>query len=209
MGKTLVYTALFGRHRVAYPPHGRDREADCLCFSDRPPEALKAPGWTVRRLAPWCNSLAMVKLLKCLPGTLGDYERSVWIDADLRPRRSLLEYFERMGAAELLCCAHQRRTTAAEEYAHCLAAGRDGRERLALTAARVMPGAEPLLLGGLLWRRHTPRVADFGQRWLAEMFLGSSRDQISLPWALLAAGVPYSVLPRGRFSRLVMQHKHR
>ena len=166
MGKTLVYTALFGRHRVAYPPHGRDREADCLCFSDRPPEALKAPGWTVRRLAPWCNSLAMVKLLKCLPGTLGDYERSVWIDANLRPRRSLLEYFERMGAAELLCCAHQRRTTAAEEYCalpgrragRAGAAGADGRPRDARRGAA--PAGRPALAAAHpAGRRFRPAVA--------------------------------------------------
>ena len=151
----------------------------------------------------------MIKVLKCLPHLLGDYERSCAMDANLRPRRSLLALFDRLDGAEMGVVAHNKRQTTQDEYRHCRHVRNDAPQRLDFTAARVLGSNYPLYLGGMLWRWHTPRVADFGQRWLMEIFLGTRRDQISLPWALAQAQVPVRVFPRRESSKLVMIHRHR
>src|SRR5208337_3448868 len=85
MAKTLVYTALFGNLTIAHRPTQFDQEnAECICFTDR---ERYLPGWTVRRMPPcWAGSLAAVKMLKCLPFMVGDYDQSLWIDAHVRHR---------------------------------------------------------------------------------------------------------------------------
>jgi hypothetical protein len=205
--KTLVYTALFGRLTQAHKPTPFDQEnADCICFSDR---NLTLPGWKVRRLPLcWAGNLAAVKVLKCLPFMLGDYDRSLWIDAHVRMRRSLTPMFDIMNDLDLICFLHNRRQTISEEYKRCLVRRKDSRDRLAYTYAQT-GNTDGLYLGGILWRRHTPAIEEFGKQWLFQIMTGTSRDQISMPWALEQSGVKFAALDRVTRSKLIMIHNKR
>lgn len=208
--RTLIYTTLFGDMRVAYPLHESDRQnADCICFSDREASSLDAHGWTVKTLHPWAPPLAMVKILKCMPQMLGDYERSIYIDAAVQPKLPLLPLLDSMNGCDMLCFQHPDRRTAGEEYRFCYKIRKDAPERLDATAAILNGTSYPLFLGGLLWRKHTPAVEEFGKRWLFHTFTGTSRDQISMPVAIAQSGLTFKAMDKRTLGNLVTLNKRK
>jgi hypothetical protein len=207
--KTLIYTGLFGTQRVARPLLPEDREnADCICFSDRPRAALDAGDWDVFFSPTWTTPLSIIKVLKCLPWTLGDHGRSIWIDANLRPRLPLLPLFEKMEGTDMLCFSHGRRQTVGQEHAHCARVRKDARQRLDYTAKRLGANGQVLLYGGALLRKHTCAVRDFCQRRLMEIMLGTRRDQISLAPLLESSGLLLTILDGRQLSRHFVVHLH-
>lgn len=210
MSNTLIYTTLFGKMRTAYAPLESDRHnADCICFSDRDARSIDSREWTVKTIYPWSDPLSIVKVLKCMPNMLGDYERSIYIDATVRPRLPLLPMFDVMQDCDLLCFRHNRRATVNEEYRHCLAIGKDSRERLDGMARTLNGSTHELFLGGILWRKHTPAIERFGREWLFHIFTGTKRDQISMPLAMEKSGVNFKALNRSTLHKMVMIHNKR
>ena len=210
--KTLIYTALFGKHSLVRPLPAADMvaDADRICFSDRDGSRLRADGWKVIHINPWPSPLAMVKVIKCLPHVLGGYDRSVWIDANLRARRPVLRVFDTMTDIDMAIHHHIKRKNPAEEYKHCKRIRRDHPVRIDFTVSRIKDVESlPLYYAGVIWRKHTPCVIDMGQRWLMEIMLGTSRDQITLPGIVRDCGVPIMVISREHFVKNFMVHLHR
>lgn len=209
--RTLIYASLFGKLRLCRPLIPQDRvNADCILFTDRDPQDLQVgEGWKIVKLVPWANTMTMVKILKCLPHYLGDYDRSICIDAHLRCRRPLLPVFDAMGDADIACFKHPKRKTAAEEWRHVRRHKMDDPRRLDRTAAAIELENFGLYLGGMMWRKHTPATLDFGLKWMMKMFMGTKRDQISMHWAIQASGIKLHEIHERRVGQYVMIHVKR
>jgi hypothetical protein len=182
------------------PQHSAGR-VEWICITDgRLPDAEAARGWNLvseprRHLHP--NRAA--KWPKCLPWEYTDAPASVWIDGSYRVVSPLFAAEALSFAGPVAQFVHPWRDCLYEEtQASARLAKYDGEPVLEQAANYQKAGFPPhwgLWASGVIARRHTQAVKDFGRLWLEEIQSWSFQDQISEPYALYVAGLRPEPLP--------------
>lgn len=193
----VCYTAILGgSDRLKPAPAGPDV---CVCFTDDP--ALAGTGWTVVLQPPAHQPRALARRLKLTPHILFPLaEASVWIDASMRVQDWPALLADSDGAL-CACLRHPDRSSCYEEGEAVirLKIAEPARIRAALARYR-LDGFAPTALSttGLLVRRHTPRVAAFDERWLAQLDQYGTSDQVHMDYCAWTVGLPVTYL-RGHY----------
>lgn len=136
---------------------------------------------------------------------LKQYDRSLYIDANLEVIGALHALFARLDACQILFFRHpEGRTDIYTEADVCISMGKDDPEMLNAQVSRYRAlgfagrAAEDLATipaGMAILRRHNdPQVQQAMELWWSEYVGGSKRDQISLPYALHQSDVVFDLI---------------
>ncbi len=171
---------------------------------------LPPNGWKIVSLQPDQNAeLGLTRnsrSAKILPHRyLKQYDRSLYIDANLQVTGSLRALFARLDDVPALYFQHpEGRSDIYGEADACIRLGKDDPVVLKKQVARYRELGfdgraakhHALIPAGMaMLRRHNdPLVRQAMEDWWSEYLIGSQRDQISLPFALRQSGVKFDLI---------------
>jgi len=217
-----VYTANIGGYdEVLAPP--ASPESTYLCYTDscdeipRPWESLRIaglnPNWPAAQKMDLDTARA-VRIHKTLSHLFAPGDYSIWIDANFQLAADPCVLCEQhLITADIALFAHPWRLSYKAEADALIADGFHDAEPIRLQAERYREAGCPegagLYCGGVILRRHTPRIAAFNELWWAEVLSGSARDQLSLPYALWRCGIQPVIIPGSIYeSKEFLFHDH-
>lgn len=161
------------------------------------------------------------RFAKILPHrVLPDYDKSLYIDANLEIRGTLGPLFDQLENAPAVFYEHpEDRYDVYAEAEACIAHKKDDAELLQQHVQRYrdlgFPGrskteARSIPAGMLILRRHDQRdVQEAMEVWWEEYVSGARRDQLSLAYALWQAGLSHTLLKGNvRSNEFVQWHRH-
>lgn len=140
-------------------------------------------------------------------------EISVWHDGNLRFRgdpRVMAESF--LQRHDLALFGHPTRDCIYKEALTCVVQGKGdpGRIRLQVEGFRQQgyPPNRGLVETGVILRRHTDVVRELEREWWGEVVVGSTRDQISLPFVLWKWGIGFALMPGAVHSTPAVEYRN-
>ncbi len=187
--RKVIYTSIVGDYDTLPQPLVVDESFEYVCFSNDI-EGGRAGIWQVRPI-PYSNTdrTRLSRYVKLLPHeVLGDYEVSVWIDANIRVLGN--EFYrivnERIESGSLMAqVPHPLRDCVYEEISRCYQDVRIGFSD-ALRQWRHLevvgfPRHFGMMENNLILRRHNdPVIRSVSEGWWKEYLAYSVRDQLSL-----------------------------
>jgi hypothetical protein len=159
------------------------------------------PAWEQRIVPLKWGDRRTARHYKALPHRyIPDTDVWIWVDANVRllipPERAVVKW---LGDGGLAVFNHPDRSCLYDEADFCGRKGKDGRDVLAKQirkyAADGMPRKWGLAETRCVIRRNTPRMAELGEMWWAEIERHSFRDQVSLPCCCWKMGLRWKVIP--------------
>ena len=197
--KVVVYTAITGTYDSILEPMVTDENVDYVCFTDD--KKLQPSIWNLEILKKDnLDSSRLSRKVKTMPDQFfSGYDLSIWVDANLQIRGSLLEYAESyMRGCDMLCFPHPWRNCVYEEAAVVKKLGLDNNylvdRQIDFLKQDGFPMDYGLVAGGCLVRFHNKdAIKQFGQKWWSMILNGSKRDQLSMTYACWKMKVPYDI----------------
>lgn len=126
------------------------------------------------------------KIPKILSHKYTNTEWSVWVDSNITMKCLYIEliniFLEDDANLQVGIFKHPDRNNIEEEIAICSRLSLDDKSRLDYHKGK--GSGERLAYCGIIIRRNTDLVAQYNERWWAEISRGSSRDQCSFPYTL-------------------------
>ena len=188
---TVVYTVILGEYDNLRQPRYADGSR-WVCFSDRPRSVSpwEMQGFPVVSAEPSRNC----RVPKCLPHLLfPDALHSIYHDGAFRMQIPAAQAVAILGDADLALFAHPggHKSIHDERNFYQNLHGyvpSDVEEMYQRYAAENLPNGK-FWAGGVVIRRHTPKVAEFNELWFSEYAHGSYNDQFSLWYAVEKTGV--------------------
>lgn len=194
--KTLVYTAYTRGYDV--PPTFGRRDVSYLAYSDFPSGGI----WDHEPLPElpgdyWNKKQVRTRLPKLQGVPELGYDRTVWIDANVR--LNLTKLLQATTEPRLYLYRHPVRSSVAEEEAaviHKRLADPDAvRSEVAEYVADGFPVADsPLYLGSIIVRHNTDELNHFSSEWWKLYERWKTRDQLSLAYLVWKLGLDVKVL---------------
>lgn len=215
--RIVVYTAVSGGYDVLRDPKHVLPNCDYIAFADRP---LDCKVWQVQPFNYHEEDVARAaRFMKLHPHLyFPDHKISIWIDANISLEGDPQPFIDCLGEDGVMALfPHPHRNCVYVEGRECIKRSKDGAElieqQLAEYKARAFPEDVGLWETGVLVRRHLdPKCKQLMTAWWKELFLGSRRDQISLPVAIHDTGAPVRALAEKgtdlRFHPLLGYQKH-
>ena len=185
----VVYTAVFGNYdRV--PPVNLEWDCDFICFTDN--HTLVSSGWKilVRKLNGESPAQANRRYKILTHEYLGDYESSLYVDANIRilldPNPLFKKYLQH---GMIAIPKHQDRNCAYEEAQTCIKRGLVNKavtkRQMGIYAAEGFPKKFSMTENGIIFRKHNEEaVSGLMRSWWEEYCNGGRRDQLSLPYLI-------------------------
>jgi hypothetical protein len=204
-----VVTAIYGRHDNVPPiPPGFD---EAILVSDQP------------ITSEWKNVVLPVdlpprlgaKLPRARPDLFTKNSSSCWMDANVRDSSGYLSNLvrTRLLDTELAIFRHPKRISVAEEVAFLKRFSKWRRlpldAQLEAYKSAGFTDSLGLFYTGVIARRHTESVANFGNAWLVEIAYRSIRDQVSFPYVLTTAPISLNALDEDYRKHLELRDHNR
>lgn len=182
-------------------PQNGTLTVDWICVTDGTgPPPFPGSGWRiVKEPRHHEHPNRAAKWPKCMPWQYTDAPASIWVDASFRvASRNFVA--DAMARAEPIAqFRHPWRDCLYDEAGASALLGKYGDEPVLEQAAHYQKIGFPknwgLWASGVIARRHTEEVKDFGRLWLSEIGRWSFQDQVSEPFALNIAGLRPADLP--------------
>lgn len=215
--RIVVFTAVTGGYDVLRDPKYVLPNCDYIVFADRP---LDCKVWQVHPLNYYEEDIARAaRFVKLHPHLYFPNHRiSIWIDANISLEGDPQPFIDCLGEDGVMALfPHPHRNCIYVEARECIKRSKDGAEvieqQVSKYKARAFPEDAGLFETGVLVRRHMdPKCKQLMAAWWKELFLGSRRDQISLPVAIHDTGAPVRALAEKgtdlRFHPLLGYQKH-
>ena len=215
--RIVVFTAVTGGYDSLRDPKHVLTNCDYIAFSDRP---LDCKVWQVFPFNYHEEDVVRTaRFVKLHPHVyFPDHTISIWIDANISLEGDSQPFIDCLGDDGVMALfPHPNRNCVFAEGRECIKRSKDGAEiieqQLGKYTARAFLEDAGLWETGVLVRRHLdPRCKQLMTAWWRELFLGSRRDQISLPVAIHDTGAPVRALGlKGvdlRFHPLLGYQKH-
>lgn len=198
--KNVIYTAIYGKYDFLRDPEFVEEDCDYICYTDQ--ADLKSDIWDIRqRISISEDSNRAAKIFKILPHLLlREYEISVWVDANVRIKKSLLGLFlPYLKKNSLACLKHPDRVCIYEEARACKQIKKDKGVLIDKQMKKYETGGYPINNGlyacTVFARRHNEKKCiRLCSRWYEEIENYSRRDQLSLPYVLWRLDLEISVV---------------
>lgn len=194
----VVYTALFGGYERLRPqPVAARSGAKFYCFTDEPD--LVSDDWTIVPVRPIFqhDPVRSARALKTVGHPLlEEASETLWIDNRVElmadPAAILADWLQECDATFV---EHSFRDTLFDEFTAVADRGLDDTTRVWEYLLHTSESHPRLLEARPLWtgiiaRRRTPLVAQFGHRWQSLVDRYSRRDQLSVLQAITESGLP-------------------
>lgn len=201
-----VITAVYGAYDTLKPVLPQDGlNVDWVCVTDDPTFRGAALGWRiVYRPAPRSHPNRAAKWPKLRPDVFTAAPASVWIDASFRVTSTSLVADTLEFADPIAQFAHPWRDCVYEEAQASALLAKYAGEPIAEQAGSYRGNDHPehwgLWATGVIARRHTPQMREFGIRWAEEIDWWSFQDQVSEPLVLRELGLRPTNLPGTHFA---------
>lgn len=184
--RPIIYTAIFGGYEELKEPTVITPGWRYICFTDRVQPFSKV--WEVNvdthfggNARLWCRRAKILPYFAHHPGG----PMTIWVDGSFVINVNL-DDFVACHPGDFAVMQHPLRDCAYEEAEFCVKLGRgvpkDILAQITNYSNQGMPRHGGLIQSGILLRRFTPEVRSFCEHWLEQVFLWSSRDQISFSY---------------------------
>lgn len=167
-----------------------------VCFTD---EDLKSDKWEIRKIPKlFTDNRRNSRLPKMCPHIFfPNEEYSLYLDANIIlkvPLKKLIN--EWLEDTDIAVFKHSTRDCLFDEAKECIRLELDDKEVIENHVARYkdFPKHKGLYQGGVILRKHTPKINKFNEMWWAEYCAGSKRDQISLPYCIEKSGISINAI---------------
>ena len=204
--RTAIVTSLYGDYDdLAPPPPHFD---DCVLVTDKE-HSESGRGWRQVILPqPGRHPRLAAKLAKCRPDLFTDCEASLWVDASTRfTRPEQSRSFVDMGLerGDFVLRDHpEDRDCAVAEAEWCHGWPKYSQWPVLSQAQAYIDEGLPSNFGlwacGVMARRHTPEVRDFGTAWFTENEKWSIQDQVSFPYICWKMSMPLALWSADEFA---------
>lgn len=200
--KKVVYTAIIGKYDELKDPTIVTEDWDYLCFTDNPD--LHSDIWDIKIVEKEQDLIRLARRIKIAYfDWIEDYTLSIWVDASIQIQCNLTSFVyehlisENMNR-ECVLMEHPERDNIREEAQICA-----NTERCPLITAQKQIQAytddgylfdNGLVATGLIMRKHTKRMEEFHSRWIKEIQVYTTRDQLSFNYILSKIPIEYSLL---------------
>lgn len=207
MNKYVIYTAIIGKYDKIVQPSAVDDRFDYVLFSDSIQEG-RVGVWQVRRI-DYYNPIQtkIARFVKTHPESLlGEYEASLWHDANISIRSSVVydRFLELVGQNVKVASVEHHSWDCVYEELFRILDFRYESEKVVLDWGRFLrkrhfPKHAGLIETNLLFRIHSyEEVKRLDSIWWNYIEKCSRRDQLSFPIALLDSGLQCDLfLPKG------------
>jgi hypothetical protein len=198
--RVTAYTVILEQYDNLRRPRAFDPADRYVCFTDRP-----------RNVAPWqtqgfpmlfgADAARNCRIPKCLPHLmLPDTDISIYMDGAFLPLIPISQAAEVLGDADIAlfphpgghASYHDERNFYQKLHGHV---PDDVESTYQRYVAEGLPVTGRFYAGGLVIRRHTPKVAEFNELWFREYVRGSYNDQFGLYYAIVKSGVKVATIP--------------
>ncbi len=201
--KKILYTAIIGNYdRLSALSSELLGDWEALCFVDR--KTCEQPPWKVIEIPrDGLPAVALARKIKILSHQYVKADLSLWIDGSMRVKRPLNEFvrnFGKDGEQDAVFVRHPRRDCVYEEMDRVLELKKADPAKLEIQRRDYLstkfPAHRGLIKSGILFRRHTPGIAELNHLWwaLTEKYK-TWRDQLTLPLALRALARYAATIP--------------
>ncbi len=202
--KKVIFTYLTGGYGELVQPTVVTPDWRYVCFTDRV-ESERCGAWEIHPILGGSKTnVQKARSVKLTPH--GYIQADLWVSCDIMitPRCNLDDFVSHYLRGEMTLMAHPSRDCIYEEGEACKRLNKDSPELIDayLNKLRLAgyPEHQGMVATGLMIRRNTQTVRDFGEKWLQELLSGSHRDQLSfnyIDWKLRKEGVKldYSMMP--------------
>lgn len=181
-----IITANFGEYEN-YIPNYHFKGWKHIYFTDKP---IEIPGWEVRVID---FELKIFRKIKTCPHLfIKGLKESWWIDANIEPCK--LDEFD----ADFVIMEHPLRDNVIDELNACIEMRRDDEAIMRRQVDQYTKdgfSCACLVASGMIYRRHTQKVKEFGEFWWNEIKNGSVRDQLSFNYSCWKLGFEYKTMP--------------
>lgn len=210
-----VYTAILGGHDNLRPPIRTSEHARFICYVDEMMPA--ADPWEFR--PAWCavhgDPSRNVRIHKALPYIFTDNtEYSIWVDANFQMAADPMSLLhEHLQGADIALFGHPCRDCAYDEADVCRQDRLEEPEILDAQVARYRDDGLPRHAGlwacGIILRRNSSTMREFGQAWWKEVLNSGRRDQVSFAYLAWKLGLRINTIPGNVFENpLFVHHRH-
>lgn len=188
----IVYTAItngYDKLRDIHLPKGWT----AICFTDN--LSLLSDTWQMCYIE---NLPRRERHIKCCPHEYFDFDRCIWIDANLEYKGDWNE----LDKPGFWAMRHPDRQYLWQEVNACIQLMK---ETTWIKALNDRYGEQSVVATGVLIRDNTPENKSFGQAWWNEVRDYSHRDQLSFCYVANKLGLKYDLMP---FLKDFIKHKH-
>lgn len=123
------------------------------------------------------------KIYKVLPHFFLNVDYSIWVDANVYLKRPIDEYIDLLGDKDIAVFTHCERDNIYQEAEFNKKIGKDDPDLIEQQVddyKKLGVKSEPLGMGFLIIRKHTPGMARACENWWSHICVYSSRDQLSM-----------------------------
>jgi hypothetical protein len=178
------------------------RGAKLVCFTDDP--TLKSNIWEIRVLPDVFKDVRRnSRLAKMLPHIyMPDATYSLYVDANIINKVPIQKIIDNwLQDTDIALFRHNTRDCLFDEADECIRLELDDIEVIKKHKERYkgFPEGKGLYQGGVILRRHTPKMKQFNEMWFSEYCAGSKRDQISLPYCIEKLGISINAIESHAF----------
>lgn len=179
------FTAIISNYEELKTPSIVSKGWKYICYTDQP---LQSDVWEIRRINDMnLSPQRTARFIKIMFHHFVDTKYSLWVDASFKINIDLNIWWQRF-APPMTCIAHPLRKSVYEEAKNCLAFDRGNKEEIRKQIDRYRKLKVPVNYGmiqsGILFREKTKQVIDLCELWHCELQNGSTRDQLSFPYAV-------------------------
>jgi|TARA_R100001530_G_C4316429_1_gene154507 hypothetical protein len=201
MVECVVYTALTDKYFLNsfYP----SKDIDYVAYMENGTE-LKSP-WQKKKLERKGHPKVDTARYKMLPHKYFNCEYSVWLDSMIVPKRGpLLEAVKHiLKNGDIAFWMHPVRRCIYEESL-AIVENKKYKNNIEIIYDQInryaeegMPRDFGIFAGGIVIRRHTKEINEFGEYWYDEYLKGSKNDQLSLAYTAWKTQLPVVRVNRG------------
>jgi hypothetical protein len=198
--RLVVYTAIFGEYDALHEPPAGLEGVDFICFTNQ--KNVESTHWDVRHVgSPDLTNHMMNRRYKLLPHLyLGDYEKSLYVDANVLVIGDPRPLFEKyLADHDMAVPKHPLRNCIYEEALACLRTGKSGFTETAAQMKQYKREGFPVEFGlaenNVILRNHNrENMIDLMNRWWNELNSQAQRDQLSLGYVLWTEGLAFNFM---------------
>lgn len=190
----IIYTCITGG-KDELNENINSQGAKLICFTD---DDIKSDKWEIRKIPklftdPRRNS----RLVKMCPHLFLDTEYSLYLDANIISKVPLKKIIkEWLEDTDIALFSHSTRDCLFDEAKECIRLELDDKEVIEKHIERYkdFPKHKGLYQGGVILRKHTPKINRFNEMWWAEYCAGCKRDQVSMPYCIEKSGISINAI---------------
>jgi len=195
--KKAIYTAIIDAYDKPLPPP-ENTNFEAICFTNN--KNIRYPGWQMEvvKVGPQ-GSVKTARSIKIktesfLPG----YTETLWVDGNIRmlssPEKYIAEHFSK---ADFGLLTHPERNCIYDEAKACIRLKKDLPSTIQPHVQRYkqlgFPKNAGLISSGVLYRKHSSELNNFGNEWWNQVKIGSRRDQLSFNFVLWQKKWPFRI----------------